>query len=101
MVEYHDLTIRDGCHAISHKLTADMIKKHCLFVEKSKIPVMEIGHGNGLGASSILIGRAALSDVEMISLAKSYLKNTKIIGTCHTWNCNDRTRYRTSYKIGG
>lgn len=78
MVEYHDLTIRDGCHAISHNLTADMIKKHCAFVEKSKIPVMEIGHGNGLGASSILIGRAALSDVEMISLAKSYLKSAKL-----------------------
>ena len=53
MVEYHDLTIRDGCHAISHKLTADMIKKHCIFAERSKIPVIEIGHGNGLGASSI------------------------------------------------
>jgi 4-hydroxy 2-oxovalerate aldolase len=78
MVEYHDLTLRDGCHAISHQLTADMIKKHCQFVEKSKIPVMEIGHGNGLGASSILIGKATLSDVEMISLAKSYLKNAKL-----------------------
>lgn len=78
MVEYHDLTIRDGCHAISHKLTADMIKKHCLFVEKSRIPVMEIGHGNGLGASSILIGKSSLSDIEMISLAKSYLTNTKL-----------------------
>lgn len=78
MVEYHDLTIRDGCHAISHKLTPEMIKKHCEFVEKSKIPVMEIGHGNGLGASSILIGQAYLSDTEMISLAKSYLKNTKL-----------------------
>ena len=78
MVEYHDLTIRDGCHAISHNLTAEMIQKHCTFVERSKIPVMEIGHGNGLGASSILIGHAALSDTEMISLAKSYLKNTKL-----------------------
>ena len=78
MVEYHDLTIRDGCHAISHNLTPDMIKKHCAFVEQSNIPVMEIGHGNGLGASSILIGRATLSDTEMISLAKSHLKNTKL-----------------------
>ena len=78
MVEYHDLTLRDGCHAISHQLTIDMIKKHCDFVEKSKIPVMEIGHGNGLGASSILIGKAMLSDIEMISLAKTCLKNTKL-----------------------
>jgi len=78
MVEYHDLTIRDGCHAISHKLTADMIKKHCIFAEKAGIPVMEIGHGNGIGASSILIGEAELTDIEMISLAKNYLKNTKL-----------------------
>ena len=78
MVEYHDLTIRDGCHAISHKLTADMIKKHCMFAEKAGIPVMEIGHGNGIGASSILIGKAELTDIEMISLAKNYLKNTKL-----------------------
>ena len=40
MVEYHDLTIRDGCHAISHKLTADMIKKHCIFADKAGLPVM-------------------------------------------------------------
>lgn len=78
MVEYHDLTIRDGCHAISHKLTSDMIKKHCIFAETSGIPVMEIGHGNGLGASSILIGKSELTDIEMISLAKNYLKNTKL-----------------------
>ena len=78
MVEYHDLTIRDGCHAISHKLTTEMIKKHCIFAENSGIPVMEIGHGNGLGASSILIGKSELTDIEMISLAKNYLNKTKL-----------------------
>ena len=56
MIEYNDLTIRDGCHAISHNLTRDMIKKQCEFVEKTNIPVMEIGHGNGLCSSSISIG---------------------------------------------
>ena len=60
MIEYNDLTIRDGCHAISHNLTRDMIKKQCEFVEKTNIPVMEIGHGNGLGASSISIGSESL-----------------------------------------
>ena len=78
MIEYNDLTIRDGCHAISHNLTRDMIKKQCEFVEKTNIPVMEIGHGNGLGASSISIGESTLSDTEMITLARSYLKNTKL-----------------------
>lgn len=75
---YHDLTLRDGCHAISHKLTEEMIKDYCIFAENSGIEVIEIGHGNGLGASSILIGESLLSDYDMISIAKRYLKKTKL-----------------------
>ena len=75
---YHDLTLRDGSHAIGHQLTKEMIINHCQFAEKSGIEVIEIGHGNGLGASSILIGRSLLSDYEMISIAKKYLKKTKL-----------------------
>lgn len=75
---YHDLTLRDGSHAISHKITEQMIIDHCMFAEESGIEVIEIGHGNGLGASSILIGESLLTDAEMITIAKKHLKNTKI-----------------------
>jgi len=75
---YHDLTLRDGSHAISHKLTEQMIIDHCIFAENAGIEVVEIGHGNGLGASSILIGESLLTDTEMITIAKKYLKNTKL-----------------------
>jgi 4-hydroxy 2-oxovalerate aldolase len=75
---YYDLTLRDGSHAISHKLTEQMIIDHCIFAEETGINVIEIGHGNGLGASSILIGESLLTDVEMISIAKRYLKKTKL-----------------------
>ena len=75
---YHDLTLRDGSHAISHKLSEQMIIDHCIFAEEAGIEVIEIGHGNGLGASSILIGESLLTDYEMISIAKKYLKNTKL-----------------------
>jgi 4-hydroxy 2-oxovalerate aldolase len=75
---YYDLTLRDGCHAISHNLTENMIRDHCIFAEETGIEVIEIGHGNGLGASSILIGESLLTDREMISIAKKYLKNTKL-----------------------
>ena len=70
---YHDLTLRDGSHAISHKLSEQMIIDHCIFAEEAGIEVIEIGHGNGLGASSILIGESLLTDYEMISIAKKYL----------------------------
>ena len=75
---YHDLTLRDGSHAISHQLTEQMIIDHCIFAESAGIEVIEIGHGNGLGASSILIGESLLSDESMITIAKKHLKNTKL-----------------------
>jgi len=75
---YHDLTLRDGSHAIAHQLTEEMIKTHCIFAEDAGLEVVEIGHGNGIGASSILIGKSLLTDYEMISIAKKYLKNTKL-----------------------
>ena len=75
---YHDLTLRDGSHAISHKLTKEMIEEYCIFAENAGIEVIEVGHGNGIGASSILIGESSLSDYEMISIAKKHLKNTKL-----------------------
>jgi len=75
---YHDLTLRDGSHAISHKLTKEMIEEYCIFAENAGIEVIEVGHGNGIGASSILIGESLLSDYEMITIAKKHLKNTKL-----------------------
>jgi 4-hydroxy 2-oxovalerate aldolase len=75
---YHDLTLRDGSHVINHQLTEEMIINHCKFCEDAGIDTMEIGHGNGLGASSILIGESLLSDIDMIKIAKKHLKKTKL-----------------------
>lgn len=75
---FHDLTLRDGSHAIAHKLTEKNIEEYCKFAESAGIEVVEVGHGNGLGASSILIGESLLSDYDMINIAKKYLKKTKL-----------------------
>jgi len=75
---YHDLTLRDGSHAISHQITKQMIIDHCIFAEEAGIEVIEVGHGNGLGASSLLIGESLLNDYEMIKLARMHLKKTKL-----------------------
>ena len=77
-MEYHDLTLRDGSHAISHKLTKCDIENHCKFAERSGVAVVEVGHGNGMGASSILIGESSLTDFDMINTARKHLKNTKL-----------------------
>ena len=73
-----DHTLRDGNHAAKHKISLTQIKKYCEFAESANIPIVEIGHGNGLGASSLLIGESAHTDEEMISSAREILKKTKL-----------------------
>jgi len=73
-----DHTLRDGNHAVSHKISVDQIEKYCKFAEESRIPIIEVGHGNGLGASSILIGKSIHNDEEMLIAARKCLKETKL-----------------------
>ena len=75
---YHDLTLRDGSHAIGHKLTIETIEDYCKFAETVGISVIEVGHGNGLGASSLLIGESLHSDYEMLQVARRHLIKTKL-----------------------
>ena len=75
---YHDLTLRDGSHAVKHRLSTETIEKYCKFAENAGVEVVEVGHGNGLGASSLLIGESLHSDYEMLSVARKHLKKTKL-----------------------
>ncbi len=42
------------------------------------MPVVEVGHGNGLAASSLQVGQAALSDDEMLTVVREALKTSKL-----------------------
>ena len=73
-----DISLRDGNHAVKHQLTKEHIKQYCQFAESAGLFYVEVGHGNGLGASSLLIGEALLSDEEMLQTARDILQNTKL-----------------------
>ncbi len=73
-----DSTLRDGSHAIRHKLTKETIKDYCVGAEQAGIEVLVVGHGNGLGASSLHLGRSTHPDKVMLSTAKKMLKKTKL-----------------------
>lgn len=73
-----DHTLRDGNHAIGHKISLTQISRYCEFAESASIPVVEVGHGNGLGASSLLIGQTLYTDEEIIKTARERLKKTKL-----------------------
>lgn len=73
-----DSTLRDGNHAVRHQLTTEQIKIYARKAEKSNLDIVEVGHGNGLGASSSLLGHAAVSDMDMLISARSQLQKTKL-----------------------
>jgi 4-hydroxy 2-oxovalerate aldolase len=73
-----DPTLRDGNHAIRHQLSAEQIERYASAAEKARIDVLEVGHGNGLGASSSLLGLARESDTKMLEAARRQLRNTKL-----------------------
>lgn len=77
-VTINDVTLRDGSHAVGHQLSAQDIFGYCQASERSGIPVVEVGHGNGLGASSALIGFSKISDEEMLSSAREALSSAKL-----------------------
>ena len=62
-----DPTLRDGNHAVSHQLSVDQNKKYCKAADVAGVPIVEVGHGNGLGASSMQVGLAKVDDNESCS----------------------------------
>lgn len=73
-----DSTLRDGSHAIRHQLTAKNIREYSRGAELARIPIVVVGHGNGLGASSLQLGMSLLPDDQMIKIARQQLKRTKL-----------------------
>ncbi len=66
----HDPTLRDGHHAVGHQLDADQLRAYATVANAAEVPVVEVGHGNGLGASSLQIGRARLDDATMLTTVR-------------------------------
>ncbi len=73
-----DSTLRDGSHQVNHKLTKKNIEDYCRMIDDANMHTVIVGHGNGLGASSLNVGLSLLSDEEMLLTAKQNLKKTKL-----------------------
>ena len=73
-----DSSLRDGNHSVKHTISLNSIKKYCKAADKAGIPIVEVGHGNGLGASSLLIGNSTHTDKDMLTTARKNLPNSKL-----------------------
>lgn len=73
-----DSTLRDGNHAIRHQMSKDNIEDYCCSMDGSGVYTIIVGHGNGLGASSLQVGLAKLSEREMLQTARANLERTRL-----------------------
>lgn len=74
----HDPTLRDGNHAVKHQITLSQIESYTSLMDKTGIDVVEVGHGLGLGASTLQLGLSQCTDVEILKCARKNLKNSKL-----------------------
>lgn len=75
---FFDSTLRDGNHAVKHQLSKSDIRKYCQAMDGSGVRTIIVGHGNGLGASSLQVGLAALDEKIMLQTAKDNLDRTRL-----------------------
>lgn len=77
-LKFFDSTLRDGSHAVKQNLTEIGIVKYCQAIDEARMHTVIVGHGNGLGASSIQMGRCPMDEMQMLKIAKKSLIHTKL-----------------------
>jgi 4-hydroxy 2-oxovalerate aldolase len=78
MLHLYDVTLRDGNHALRHSLSAKFVIDYCKLANNSDVWAVEVGHGNGLGASSFLVGKSTEKDADLLAAARSSLSKVKL-----------------------
>ncbi len=73
-----DPTLRDGNHAVSHQLSVEHIASYCKAANAAGVTIVEVGHGNGLGASSLQLGESKTPDHIALATARENLINSKL-----------------------
>lgn len=64
-----DCTLRDGSYEVDFGFTTGDTRRICAALDALGIPLIEVGHGVGLGASGHVHGVAAATDVEYLVAA--------------------------------
>ena len=73
-----DITLRDGNHAVAHQLSKEQLSVYAAAADAAGVAIVEVGHGNGIGASSLQVGEAALTDAEMLAVVRTQLTHARM-----------------------
>jgi 4-hydroxy-2-oxovalerate aldolase len=73
-----DTTLRDGSHAIAHQYRVDQVETIARALDRAGVWAIAVGHGDGLGASSIQYGRPRHPDAELLAAAAGVVERARI-----------------------
>ena len=73
-----DTTLRDGSHAIAHQYRVEQVETIARALDRAGVWAIAVGHGDGLGASSIQYGRPRHADAELLAAAAGVVERARI-----------------------
>lgn len=73
-----DVSLRDGMHAKRHQMSLGYMIEVAKRLDESKVHIIEVTHGDGLGGDSINYGFAAHTNEEYLKAVCKEVKNSKI-----------------------
>ncbi|GAA0897438.1 4-hydroxy-2-oxovalerate aldolase [Pseudonocardia zijingensis] len=73
-----DVTLRDGMHAIRHRLHPDRVRTIAAALDAAGVDAIEVSHGDGLAGASLTYGPGSNTDGEWIAAAAEVVRHARL-----------------------